>query len=122
MTRSFRLLWILMLVVILSGSVLLGMVLAVPVQQPLPPNYDLAKSLGMILPGIVYALKLLIATIFVTGSLIGSAIAVVGRVVMKKAVTFDAKLDFLYQAILRCDGCKESVRKTAETVALGHEL
>ena len=70
-----------------------------------------AEHADIIVPGIMNAMKLLIAVISVIGGALCSIIVWIGKQMASKVNSMDSKLDNMQSIMMACDGCSEAARK-----------
>jgi hypothetical protein len=73
-----------------------------------------------------WSIKVLASVIAAVGSLLCTVVCIVGKIIIKHVVhkvnNIDNKLDFLFQTITNCDGCRESVQKAVAAVDMEHKI
>lgn len=78
----------------------------IPAQSP---NATWVGHLDVILPGVLYAFKVLIGVIGSLGSLIGAIIWYFAKQHLARQRRMERMLTLVYHVITECDGCKETL-------------
>lgn len=97
-------------IIILFSFVIVGVCCATNIKTT-PPPPDWVEHLDVIVPGVTYAVKVLIWTIGSLLSLLGTIIGAGIVWMVRRQKRIEAKIDKVHEVMLECDGCRASAIK-----------
>jgi len=79
------------------------------------------QHIDLIVPGVLFAFKVLISVISAIGAALCSILVWIGKGFSARIHSIDRKLDSVHDAMLACDGCRTSLRSGRRATAADDE-